>query len=74
MPDQPAWRTDDPRECVGRRADIVIVAIGDDAYLGSVATKHTWCIWTTHPFDRYKFIGADAEWPSHWVWLFAPTT
>ena len=66
------WRKGDPREVVGKRANIIILT-GDMALLGQVDCKESWSIWTDHDFDRYKFIDPDDKWPDHWVWTWAPS-
>ncbi len=64
------WNTNDPREVVEKRARIIIDA-GDEALIGNVDVKHTYAVFTNHEFDRYKCIGADTSWPSHWRWMLA---
>lgn len=67
------WKNEDPRYTIGKRGQIVIYD-GRDAWAGDVETKEGWAIWTTHEFDRYRFISADDEWPTHWWWTYAPST
>lgn len=67
-----SWSNADPRESIGKHADIVICG-PRDAWRGRVETEEAWCIWTTHAdLDRLAFIDADAEWPKHWRWTMAP--
>jgi hypothetical protein len=65
------WNKEDPRETISKRAQIIIYT-GEEALVGRVNTKDSWCIWTNHEFNRYKFISACDNWPNHWLWAYTP--
>jgi hypothetical protein len=66
------WSTRDPRETIGKRARIVVIA-GDRVAVGNVETKHGYFISLDHNDpDERRFVGEDESWPG-WFWSRMPS-
>ena len=66
------WYGHDPRESIDKRDEIVLVVPAIGAFRADVETKHSWYI-SIH-CQALDDLDADASWPSHWRWCFAPST
>ena len=68
------WSNEDPREAINKRKAIVVVdAAIKTSFLGTVETKHAYCVFLNkREKDEKDFIAEDAEWPSTWYWAPAP--
>jgi len=70
------WKNIDPRLCIDKRADIVILRPSLNGHgqrtagTGQVDTKEVWCISTS--FDDYSLIGVGDDWNPDWYWAFGP--
>jgi hypothetical protein len=65
------WYKNDPRQSIGKRADIVIVDLAlNISCLGNVDTKSVFTVFTG--FQEKPMINADDEWPASWLWAFRP--
>ena len=62
------WRSCDPREVIGKHAEIIIITL--DGVCGALVE-------TKYGYDVGFFpdgLDADAKWPEGWVWTFRPET
>jgi len=69
------WRSTDPREIIHKRHKIIIYT-GTEAHVGTVESKHSYCIWILNKLSvgQGGFVGANDEWPAGWQWTWAPLT
>lgn len=65
------WTRIDPREVVGKRANIV-VSDGNHAAFASVETHHGWHVDLGDMVGGHTFIGENDKWPETFYWAYPP--
>jgi len=67
------WTNQDPRELIGKRANIVVWAPQGEVFRAEVETHQGWCVFLRNRGkDQRSLVSESDSWPPEWKWIQGP--